>query len=135
MTFFVTFEHAVAKAIQKLKSLAVNDLPKVQAAVSFAQHAIPVAETVATVLDPSAASAIVAVGNASDAVLSRVAVALADEATFQAALSNGTVTIKMAADEIHDVKSLQPVLLGVVQAMGLGHTIPVAVTAAVAAKP
>jgi hypothetical protein len=125
MTFFVTFEHALAKAFGKLKQLAVSDLPKVQAAVTFAQKAIPTVETVATILDPAAAGAIIAIGNAGDSLLAKVTVVLHDQAAFQAALASGTVTIKMATDEIQDVKSLTPTVLGVVSAIGLGHTIPV----------
>jgi len=133
MTFFTSFEHAVAKAFTTLKALAVSDLPKVQAAVAFATKTIPTVETVATVLEPGAASMIAAIGNASNAMLAKVTIALNDEATLQAALASGTVTIKMAADEISDVKAITPTVLGVVSAIGLGHTIPVASPAVVSA--
>jgi hypothetical protein len=108
----------------------------VQAAVTAVGKAVPTVEAVATAIDPAAAAAITALGNASDVVLARVSVALADQATLQASLASGTVTIPMATQEIADVKSLQPAILSAVQALGLGHTIPVAAAApAVAAAP
>ena len=130
MAFIVTFEHAVARAIARLKSLATTELPKVQSAVAFAAKSIPTVEAVASALDPAASVAITAIGEASNTVLARVAVALNDEATLQKALSSGTVTIQMATDEIADIKSVTPTILGVVQAIGLAHTIPTAAPAA-----
>jgi len=135
MTFFTSFEHAVAKGYGALKSLGVSDLPKVQAAVAFATKSIPTAVAVATVIDPAAGSIISAVGNASNAMLAKVTVALNDEATMQAALASGTLTIQIAADEINDVKALTPSVLGVVSAIGLGHTIPVVVAPVVPSAP
>jgi len=126
MSFIITFEHALGKAVERVKALALNELPKVQEAVATAEKVVPVAEEIATAIDPKAAPTIIAVGQASNAALAKLSAVLADEAAFQQALKTGNVTVKMATDEISGIKELEPALVNVLHAMGLGHTVPAA---------
>jgi hypothetical protein len=118
-TFLVTAEHAFAKAAEAIINFGKKELP-------LAIAGIPAAEAVATAVDPAAAAVIQTVGSAAQACLGKVLVAVTGGDALEQAAKTGTITIAATVDEINALKALAPAVSGVVQAIGLGHTLPAA---------